>query len=144
MNPPGSVIQIILVYLLVAPGVGTIAFFAALSAPSSLWLDGVALLLMVAFGYVVGALPALGAGLVAAVLRKRVPWQRVLIPACVAIGLSAIVELVLHPGPGSAAPEVQTAIRLGAFVGALASGLVIEWRRRAQKIRAGESDAAKI
>ena len=140
MNHPPSVIQITLAYLFVAPGVGTITVFAFLGAPSSLWLDGVALLLMLAFGYVVGALPALGAGLVAAVLRKQVPWRRVLIPAGVAIGLSTYVELVLHPGPGSAPPEVKTAIYLGGVVGALASGLLIEWRRRAEKIRASESD----
>jgi hypothetical protein len=139
MNHPSSVIQIILAYLLVAPGVGTITFFAVLGAPSALWLGGVVLPLVLAFGYGLGALPALGAGLVAAVLCKRVPWQRVLIAACVAIGLSAFVELVLHPGPGSASPEVKTAIQLGGFVGALASGLLIEWRRRAEKIRASES-----
>jgi hypothetical protein len=140
MNRPPSVMQIILAYLLVAPGVGTITFLAFLGAPLALWLGGEALLLMLAFGYVFGALPALGVGIVAAVLRKRVPWQRVLIPAGVAIGLAPFVELVLHPGPGSASAEVKTAIHIGGFIGALASGLLIEWRRRAEKFHASESD----
>lgn len=131
MSPgrPTSLVATLMTYLLVVPGVASITVLVVLGAPVSLSENVAAALLTVGFGYVVGAVPALITGAVAVAIAATPLWLRLLLPAVVAALLARFfIGLVLHPGGGSADPDVLLALSAGGALGALIAGAIVEWR----------------
>ena len=136
----------ILTYVIVGPPAGAAAFlsFMALfevarggSAPPDFpgILNG--LPFIVAFGYILGALPAIVTSLFAAAVNRRVPqvWLRILAAAPVGAVASCLCLFWVIFGPNGGVPKwavVASFAWTGAGAG-LASALALEWmtsRRR--------------
>ena len=129
-----SVMADILVYLLAAPGIGTLVFLAVMGLPAALWSEMPAVFLVVGFGYIVSAIPAAVTGGFAARLDRRPLWQRLLLPGFVAAGFAEVmIPLFLRADWNAASQRLRLALGLAGFAGALAAAVVLElWRRRVQ------------
>ena len=124
----------ILSYVLIAPAIGTLTFLGLMGLPLSLWREGAAVLLIVGFGYVAGAIPAVITGGAAALLGSRPLWQRLAFPGLVAVGIVEItVPVVLRADWNGSGERLRLALGIAGFAGALAAALVLEWWRRGSR-----------
>ena len=124
----------VLLYVLVAPAIGTLVFLEVMGLPPALWREGAAVLLVVGFGYVAGAIPAVVTGGVAALLGRRPLWQRLAIPGLVAVGIVEItVPVVLRADWNGTSQRLRLALGVAGLAGALAAALVLEWSRRGSR-----------
>lgn len=123
-----------LVFLLVGPPVGAVLFILVLAlrdpiAPADLLP---ALLPIAGFGYLVGAIPAVGTGIVFLISRRSPTFVRLAATAASAAVLGAFgVGKLLRPAGGFPGPEVMGSLAIAAALAALfAAVLVIALERR--------------
>lgn len=133
----------ILTYVIVGPPAGAASFIAFMSlfevarggtAPPDFpgVLNG--LPFIIAFGYILGALPAIVTSLVAATINRRTPnpWLRVLAAGVVGAIASCLCLFWVVFGPNGNVPKwvVVTNFAWTGAGAALASALVLEWMTR--------------
>lgn len=141
MTPP-SLGRTVLTYVLVGPPAGSVVVVAyaatvdALSGhPQSLSNIYHGMLLILAFGYVLGALPAIVTGLVMAMLAKRGLGRWQLIAASVPVGVIAsllcLFWILLGPQTGQPKESVIVMFSLVGATAAFVSSCVLYLKPRA-------------